>query len=84
MCEYHLKNNCFHPQKVQRGLVAIPCEVHACNHCTNSKWQEEKIQEKMEYHQSIVKLSRQELPSFNMQQENLKEAKKFNITKIFG
>ena len=84
MCEYHLKENCFHPEKVQRGLIAIPCEVHDCKQCTNKIWQQEKITELKEYHNSIIKLSKQELPSFDIQQENTTKSKKFNITKIFG
>jgi|AntAceMinimDraft_17_1070374.scaffolds.fasta_scaffold133995_1 hypothetical protein len=84
MCEFHLKDNCFHPEKVQRGLVAIPCKVHDCKQCTNKIWQQEKIKEEMAYHNSILKLSKQELPSFNMQKENIDEAKKFSFTRIFG
>ena len=84
MCDYHLKENCFHPEKVHRGLIAIPCEVHECTHCTNESWQKKKIQEQMEYHYGIVKLSKQELPSFNIQNENSIEAKRSSITKIFG
>lgn len=84
MCDFHLKDNCFHPEKVQRGLVAIPCQVHECKHCTNIKWQQEQIQEKIDYHDSIIKLSKQKLPSFNMQKENVEEARKFSFTRIFG
>ena len=83
MCEFHLKDNCFHPEKVQRGLVAIPCQVHDCKHCTNEKWQNQKIKEELDYHNNIIKLSREKLPAFAVEESIKSETKESPFTKIF-
>lgn len=82
MCDFHLKGQCFHPEKVQKGLIAIPCQVHNCTKCTNENWKNAKISEQIKNNNEMIKLLRQELPSFNIQNEL--EGKKLNITKIFG
>jgi len=56
MCDYHLRNNCFHPEKVQKGIVARPCEVHECEHCTSTSWQKQKIDATFAYYQGIIDL----------------------------
>lgn len=84
MCDYYLKEKCFHPEKVRKGLIAIPCEVQKCTHCTNKSWQKNKINEQINYYNGIVKLSRQELPTFNIQDENIISRKKLSFTKVFG
>ncbi len=57
MCEFHLKGQCFHPEKTEKGLVASGCEFHDCSQCTNKNWQQEKIAEHYAYYQSIITIS---------------------------
>lgn len=57
MCDFHLKGKCFHPEKVEKGLVAINCNVHGCTQCTNSSWQVKKINSDIEYYQSLIDLT---------------------------
>ena len=56
MCEYYLKENCFHPQRVAKGLIALPCEVHDCDHCTDKRWQQKKIDADFDYYHSILEM----------------------------
>lgn len=46
MCNYNIEEQCFHPEKVPKGLVALPCDVHNCTQCTNKEWQ--KTQQKQD------------------------------------
>jgi hypothetical protein len=57
MCDFHLKGKCFHPEKVQKGLVAANCEVHQCQHCTNKPWQNKRISDEFNYYQSLIDLT---------------------------
>jgi outer membrane lipopolysaccharide assembly protein LptE/RlpB len=83
MCDFHLKEKCFHPEKVQKGLIAISCDANNCTHCTDENWRKAKISEQIRNNSEMLKLLKQELPSFNIQ-KTVEEQKKFNITKIFG
>jgi len=69
MCEYHLKGNCFHPEKVSKGNVANKCDVHECNQCTNRTWQTIMINKEINYHQAILNMALQS------QEENTNTAK---------
>lgn len=69
MCEYHLKGQCFHPQKTQKGLVATECKFHDCSKCTNPHWQQQKIEKHYEYYQSILEITS------SASQEKTKETK---------
>lgn len=57
MCEFHLKGNCFHPEKVGKGTIADNCDVHSCNHCTNKTWQTTMINKEINYHQTLLNLA---------------------------
>lgn len=57
MCDFHLKGKCFHPERVQKGLVAIACDVHRCEYCTDKPWQEKRISEDFKYYQSLIELT---------------------------
>jgi len=57
MCDFHLKGKCFHPEKVQKGLIAISCDVHSCSSCTNNEWQSKQIDEKFKYYQNLIELT---------------------------
>lgn len=57
MCDFHFKERCFHPERVDKGLVAIKCEVHDCNQCTNKKWQSERISASMQYYSNILSIA---------------------------
>lgn len=57
MCEFHLKGNCFHPEKVSKGVVANTCDVHSCDHCTNKIWQTTMVNKDIDYHQLLLNLA---------------------------
>ncbi len=78
MCEFHLKGNCFHPNRVIKGSVAIPCTVHSCGDCTDKEWQEEQIQDFINYYKELAAMSNLELPTFAQEKPNPKR------TEIFG
>lgn len=78
MCEFHLKDQCFHPDKTAKGIVASNCTFHDCSQCTNKTWQQEKIAENYAYYRSIISLA-----SANNSQ-NTEEVKKSNQTTIYS
>ncbi len=82
MCDFHLKGNCFHPERVQTGLIANKCNFESCNDCTNKEWQQNKIQSLNKYHQDIISLINNELPTFKITSEQTNKI--FNLTKVFG
>ncbi|MGM5480311.1 MAG: hypothetical protein ACQESC_02515 [Nanobdellota archaeon] len=43
MCEYHCKGLCFHPDKISENQLAVKCDVHSCESCTNTSWQQKMI-----------------------------------------
>lgn len=57
MCEFHLRGNCFHPEIVGKGTIAKKCDVHSCKSCTDKRWQLEKINKEIEYHQALLNLA---------------------------
>ncbi|MCA9478584.1 MAG: hypothetical protein KC535_05545 [Nanoarchaeota archaeon] len=57
MCDFHLKGQCFHPEKTKKGFVATSCQFHDCSQCTNKIWQKNMIEENYSYYQSIVELT---------------------------
>ena len=57
MCEFHFKERCFHPERVEKGIVASKCEVHDCSQCTNKKWQSERISANMQYYSNLMTIS---------------------------
>ena len=82
MCEYHLKGQCFHPQKARKGTVAVACMFHSCNECTNKKWQEEKIEADLAYYQSVIELAQiNQTPEVEQKEQPL--PRKPLLTKIF-
>ena len=56
MCKYHLQGRCFHPKRAKKGVVAVDCQVHGCDHCTHKQWQQEKMAQDAEYYDRILKL----------------------------
>ena len=77
MCDFHLKGQCFHPEKAAKGIVATSCKFHNCSDCTNKTWQKSKVEETYNYYQSIVELTQ------NTKLEVLDE-KKSIMTRIFS
>ncbi|MCF7799176.1 hypothetical protein K9M74_04710 [Candidatus Woesearchaeota archaeon] len=80
MCEYHLQETCFHPKRVTKGLVALPCEVHDCEHCTDRPWQTKKIADDFSYYHSILEMinsNEQNLPqtTTTIQEKNSRSRK---------
>ena len=61
MCDYHLKEKCFHPELVGKGLIAKQCEVHTCKHCTDEVWRIKKINDELTYYNNIIAMT---LPEF--------------------
>jgi hypothetical protein len=57
VCEFYLKGNCFHPEKVGKGTIANSCDVHSCNDCTNRVWQTSMINKDINYHQTLLNLA---------------------------
>ena len=79
MCEFHLKGQCFHPEKTMKGIVATPCKFQACGEWTNKKWQQNMVEENYNYYQSIVELT-QNIETNNETNTNNKSF----ITRIFS
>lgn len=62
MCDFHLRDKCFHPEKVGKGLVALPCKAHDCKHCTDEGWRIKKIENELAYYSYIIAMT---LPRFS-------------------
>ncbi len=80
MCDYYLKGICFHPERVEKGLVGKPCEVHTCEQCTNKQWQQQKINEDFAYYTSILEAitsPKENSPQGTTIQENNSRSRKF-------
>lgn len=78
MCDFHLKGQCFHPEKTKKGLVATGCQFHDCSQCTNKAWQRERVQENYTYYESI--LAATNIPS----QDQAVTEKKPALSRIFS
>lgn len=76
MCDFHLKGQCFHPEKTVKGIVSTTCTFHDCSKCTNKTWQTNMVEENYSYYQSIVELTQ------NQKQEEMVQSKSL-FTKIF-
>ncbi len=68
MCEFHLREKCFHPNRVNKGLIATSCDIHECNHCTDEHWRLKKIESELEYHNNIIALT---LHSFESEEQTI-------------
>lgn len=84
MCDYHLKGTCFHPKRVEKGFIALPCEVHECEHCTNKTWQDQQINTEYTYYQSIVDMISATEPNASpvttIQEKNEAKGKSFSFS----
>lgn len=80
MCEFHLKGQCFHPQKATKGIVATNCSFHDCSDCTSKQWQKTMVDENYAYYQSIIDLTNNQELELNEQTK----VKKPLLSKIFS
>lgn len=79
MCDFHLKHQCFHPNKVERGKIATDCEAHRCIDCTDSKWKANYVREQFSYLQELITLSGGTLKPIQSVPDQSEQ-----ITQIFG
>ena len=85
MCEFHLKGQCFHPEKTTKGIVATNCKFQNCSDCTNKHWQQNMVEENYNYYESIVKIADQQRTKLVETQDNTNsQERKPLLTRIFS